>query len=96
MLQSSRREKCDSFKLDDTMQRKRKCAYLSLCLQQGPYHNLSRNTKRGFSWPQIVSDRYASGATRNEDKPDPCEVKLNKGMEKKKNGHGFVLERQKR
>ena len=26
-----------------------------------------------------VSDRRASGATRNEDKPDPCEVKRNKG-----------------
>ena len=29
-----------------------------------------------------MSDCQASGATRNEDKPDPCEVKLNKGMEK--------------
>ena len=26
-----------------------------------------------------MSDRRASGATRNEDKPDPCEVKLNEG-----------------
>ena len=31
-----------------------------------------------------MSDRRASGATRNEDKPDPCEVKLNKGTREKK------------
>ena len=29
--------------------------------------------------PIRVSDCRASGAARNEDWPDPCEVKLNKG-----------------
>jgi len=34
-LQSSRRWKCESFKLDDTWQRTRNSACLSLCFQQG-------------------------------------------------------------
>ena len=48
--------------------------FLSSCFYQGNSHNLSRDTKRGFSFPQIVYDYRV--ATRNEDKPDLCDVKL--------------------
>ncbi|MBR6354539.1 MAG: hypothetical protein IKS01_02030 [Paludibacteraceae bacterium] len=33
---------------------KRTRAYLSSCFQQGLYHNLSRNTKRGFLFVPIA------------------------------------------
>ena len=83
MLQSSRREKCDSFKLDDTLQRKRKRACLSSCIQQGHYHNLSRDAKRGFLMPSNRVRPPNSGATRNKDKPAPREVKRQQGHKEK-------------
>jgi len=36
-----------------------------------------------------VSDYHASGATRNEDKPDSCEVKRDKGIRKENDNSGM-------
>ena len=47
--------------------------FLSLCFLIGNSYSLSRDTKRGFLFPQIVFDRRA--ATRNKEMPDPCDVK---------------------
>lgn len=45
-------------------------------------YSLYGDTKRGFLFPRFVFDRRA--ATRNEEMPDPCEVKSNEGRGKKK------------
>ena len=50
--------------------------FLSLYFHNGTSQGLSRDTKRGFL---ISSNRVARrAATRNEDTPDPCEVKWNR------------------
>ena len=68
------------FQQDDTLQRKRIRVCLSLCFLYGNSNGLSWDTKRGFFMPSNrVSDCRASVATRNEDKPDPCEVKQQRG-----------------
>ena len=56
MLQSSRRQKCESFKIDDTMQRKCAGVYLSSCFYQGNLTTSGETRREFFSWPQIVSD----------------------------------------
>jgi len=48
MLQSIRLWEREKFKDDDTLQRKRARAYLSLYFIQGFSHGLQRDTKRGF------------------------------------------------
>ena len=78
------------FQQDDTLQRKRIRACLSLCFLYGNSNGLSWDTKRGFFMPSNrVSDYHASGATRNEDKPDPCEVKRDKGTRKENDNSGM-------
>ena len=48
MLQSIRLWEREKFKDDDTLQRKRTGAYLSLYFIQGFSHGLQRDAKRGF------------------------------------------------
>ena len=48
--------------------------FLSLCFTLGNSYSLSKNTKRGFLFPQIVFDCQAT--TRNEELPEPCEVNV--------------------
>ena len=70
------------FQQDDTLQRERIRACLSLCFLYGNSNGLSWDTKRGFFMPSNrVSDCHASGATRNENWPDSCKVKLHKGTQ---------------
>ena len=88
-LQSGRREKPEKFRIGGTLQRKRN-ALASLCVPiqaiSGP---LSKHEERLShildSCPPpcgFIGSARTSGAppTRNEDKPDPCEVKLNDGQ----------------
>ena len=52
--------------------------FLSSCFYQGNSHNLSRDTKRGFLFPQIVSDFYV--VTRNEESPNSPRRETNQGQ----------------
>ena len=61
--------------------------FLSSCFCQGNSHNLSRDTKRGFLFPQIVFGFYV--APRNEDKPNPCEVNITRAQ-----GEGEMIEKE--
>jgi len=64
------------------MQRKRISVYLSLYSDLGILQPPMKYEERFFMASNRVSDCRASGATRNEDKPDPCEVKHKQGIGK--------------
>ena len=52
-------------------------------------HGLTGNTKRGFLFPRFVFDRRA--ATRNEEMPDPCDVKSNEGKKGNKKMKKLIM-----
>ena len=79
------------FQQDDTLQRKRICACLSLCFLYGNSNGLSWDTKRGFFMPSNrVSDCRASGATWNENRPGSPTVKPNEGTEVNRENKAIV------
>ena len=90
MLQSSRSEKCESFKTDDTLQRRTHPRFASLCVSVKASLTASQKTRReAFLFPQIVFDRDV--ATRNEGLPNPCEVQLSRaGESKHENDKTFI------
>ena len=57
--------------------------FLSLCFLIGNSYSLSRDTKRGFLFPQIVFDCRAVTATRNEEVAHLCAVQQTRAEEKK-------------
>ena len=60
------------------MQRETRKRFTSHCVSlKGNSHNLYRDTMRGFFMPSNRVRPLNSEATRNEDKPDPCEVNIN-------------------
>ena len=61
------------------MAEERVSAYLSLYFLQGNSDGLSKDTKRGFLYPQFVPD--SGVVTRDEDWPDSPTVKQNEGKE---------------
>ena len=64
------------------MQRKRISVYLSLYSDLGILQPPMKYEERFFIPSIRISDYRASGATRNEDKPNPCEVKNQQGVGK--------------
>ena len=53
--------------------------FLSSCFYQGNSHNLSRDTKRGFLYPQIVVFGFYV-VTRNEEPPNSPRRESNLGQ----------------
>ena len=71
-LQSGRREKPEKFRIGGTLQRKRN-ALASLCV---PIQAISGPLSKHEERLSISSIRvWLLSGTRNEDMPDPCEVK---------------------
>ena len=64
MLQSSRLTECRSFDEDDTWQRKRECAHLSLCFLNGILQPRQEHEER-FSFG-LASCQIAGGDTERE------------------------------
>ena len=64
MLQSSRLTECRSFDEDDTWQRKRECAHLSLCFLNGILQPRQEHEER-FSFV-LTSSQTVSGDTERE------------------------------
>ena len=65
------------------MQRKRISVYLSLYSDLGILQPSIKYEERFFIPSIRITDCRVSGATQNEDKPDPCEVKHQQGTRNK-------------
>jgi hypothetical protein len=71
------------------MQRKRISVYLSLYSDLGILQPPMKYEERFFIPSIRITDCRVSGATRNEDKPDSCEVKRDKGTRKENDNSGM-------
>ena len=74
-LQSSRQEKREKFQKDDTWQRGA-CAFPSLCISFKVILTTSLGIRREVFY--FLKSCLTTEATRNEDRPNPCEVNSNR------------------
>lgn len=81
MLQSSRQEKCESFKYDDTLQRKR-YALASLCVSYKAISQPLLEYEERFSFFLTSCLAAERMPIRNENKPGSSTVKRNGGTER--------------